>query len=200
MERRGEEELGRKIRERFERCRAVHGFRLARADQSASILAASALLFERFVEGRQGHSLGPVGRIAERCTLFVLCLRHCSSPPFSGCVLSPRAQKNSIPCPRRSRNSSVMNTAWRSRRPLTMVSFTASRFAWWPGRSRRQTLLAHLTAWIIGKRTLHRRLGSESNPGLPTIRELWRGGSIMPKCGRSAIRYPGAVGTSGDEQ
>ncbi len=57
----GEEELGCKKRRLFEQGGAVGGRRLARADQSASLLAASALLFECLVEGCDGHPLGPVG-------------------------------------------------------------------------------------------------------------------------------------------
>ena len=40
--------------------------RMAPADESAGHLAASAPVAERVVEGFEGHSLGPVGRITER--------------------------------------------------------------------------------------------------------------------------------------
>src|SRR2546429_162317 len=61
LDRGGKEKPGCKDRERFERCRAVHGSRLARADRSATLRAASTLLFERLVERFEGHPLGPVG-------------------------------------------------------------------------------------------------------------------------------------------
>jgi hypothetical protein len=61
-----EEERGGKNRECIEGRRVVDGAGMARADESASRVAASALFFERFLERRQGHSLGPVGRIVGR--------------------------------------------------------------------------------------------------------------------------------------
>ncbi len=75
---------------------------------------------------------------------------------------------NSVYATLRSRNSSATNTAWRLRRPLATASCTPSTLRLWRRKSPQQTLLPLLTAWIIGERTLRRRLGSESDSDLPT--------------------------------